>query len=213
MTQEGIRKGLKVLIIAILLPVGIIVPFLSLESHHTNIPIVQAQSSLEQRTENYKKNIRDRVPESELSRITLRCSVAQTNAKNISSRIATVQSTRVEAYDEILKKLNDMLTKLEVQAFETTKLKDNIGVLTQKITEFKANMAGYKQAVDDLNAIDCTKDPLSFKAALITARNHHAKLSILVGDIRTYIANTIKPTLKQVRGQIEKGQTVGGETE
>lgn len=212
MAYGGMKKTTKVIVALLLMPLGVVIPFLSLESHYAPPIKAQAQdSALEQRIKNYKLILTKELLKSELEKIQLRCDVAQTNAETIAARVDKVQKDRSVAYDIILKRLNAIQKRLSAQAFETSSLEENIQVLDGKISDFNNTMSDYSQTLDDLVALDCKADPSAFRATLLTARKHHDRLLPMVGDIRTYITNTIKPTLQQIRKQIESGNTVGGE--
>jgi hypothetical protein len=211
MSEKRVSKWGKVLVTLLLLPAAIIVPALSLESHYA--PATQAQTqptdAQAQRVVTYKAAA-GQVSTAEQNRIKLRCGVAQANAKTLATRLATVQKNRGAAYDSIVKALNDLVAKLENQAFETTALKDNITALQSKVDSYKTNMNNYYTAVNDMATVDCAADPLAFIGALQAARQAHDALQPQIADIRAFITNTVKPSLVQVRTQIEDGQTVGG---
>lgn len=206
------NKFVKVLAISILLPLGVIIPFFGIESHYGSSINAQAQDdSLKQRITNYKRNLQYEVRRDQEDKMKLRCEGVVTYIDTLNPRLVTLQKSRNKAYSEISTKLEELYKRLEAQAFETSKLKANLDELNSKLATFSADMKGYRQASKDMAQIDCRQDPVSFIAALETARTKHDALVVLVSDIREYVANTIKPTLLQVRAQIEDGQTVGGE--
>lgn len=206
------NKFVKVLAISILLPLGVIIPFFGIESHYGSSINAQAQDdSLKQRITNYKRNLQYEVRRDQEDKMKLRCEGVVTYIDTLNPRLVTLQKSRNKAYSEISTKLEELYKRLEAQAFETSKLKANLDELNSKLATFSADMKGYRQASKDMAQIDCRQDPVAFIAALETARTKHDALVVLVGDIREYVANTIKPTLLQVRAQIEDGQTVGGE--
>ncbi|MFA9201997.1 MAG: hypothetical protein ACEQSC_00400 [Candidatus Nanopelagicaceae bacterium] len=212
MDDKGVNKFVKVLAISILLPLGVIIPFFGIESHYGSSINAQAQDdSLKQRITNYKRNLQYEVRRDQEDKMKLRCEGVVTYIDTLNPRLVTLQKSRNKAYSEISTKLEELYKRLEAQAFETSKLKANLDELNSKLATFSADMKGYRQASKDMAQIDCRQDPVSFIAALETARTKHDALVVLVGDIREYVANTIKPTLLQVRAQIEDGQTVGGE--
>ena len=212
MDDKGVNKFVKVLAISILLPLGVIIPFFGIESHYGSSINAQAQDdSLKQRITNYKRNLQYEVRRDQEDKMKLRCEGVVTYIDTLNPRLVTLQKSRNKAYSEISTKLEELYKRLEAQAFETSKLKANLDELNSKLATFSADMKGYRQASKDMAQIDCRQDPVSFIAALETARTKHDALVVLVGDIREYVANTIKPTLLQVRSQIEDGQTVGGE--
>ncbi|MCA9334230.1 hypothetical protein KC963_04230 [Candidatus Saccharibacteria bacterium] len=212
MSEKRVGKWGKVLITLLLLPAAVIVPALSLESHYA--PSIQAQtqpdSAQAQRVADYKAGLGREVPLSEQNRIKLRCAVAQGNAKTLASRLSEVRTKRAEAYDSIMKSLNELAVKLENQAFETSALQENIDTLQTKMDTFKVNMGNYYIVVNDLATVDCANDPAAFVATLDAARKANAAVQPQLADIRGYITNTVKPTLAGIRQQIEDGQTVGG---
>lgn len=212
MSNKRVNKLGKVFVTLLLLPLAVIVPVLSLESHYA--PATQAQTQTDsaqtQRIAAYKAALGREVKAAEQTKIKLRCSVAQANAKTLSSRLSTVQKNRNAAYDSILKSLNDLEAKLNKQAFETTGLQQNIQALQTLVDSYKTNMNNYYLAVNDMATMDCAADPAGFVAALQAARTAHDSLTTQITEIRTYVTNTVKPTLSQIRTQIEDGQTTGG---
>ncbi len=205
---------LKRAVVAFLfLLIGVIVPYLSFSvgSAATVQAETSEKSTLSERIKTYKAGIKTKIAKNAQTKIALHCSVAQENTKTLTTRMKTVEKNRNAAYSNITKQLNTLLKRLDNQAYETTSLKDNITVLEGKTTDFKTSMAGYTQSLDDLSTMDCKKDPLAFIGALQAARKSHEKILPMITDIREYITNTIKPSLVQVRQQIESGNTTGGD--
>lgn len=213
MSDGGINKIVKIVAVLILLPLSVLIPTLSLESYYAPPTNAQASESqaLKSRTDKYRAALEEAPNTTEQQRIKLRCLAVQTNLKAFDARVQTVQTKRGEAYDTILAKLNELLTNLQNQAFDTTQLQQNVTALTEKTDNYDATMKTYVQALDDLTVIDCAKDPTSFKAALEVARTDHDKLRTSISDIRTFVTNTIKPQLQAIRTQLEAGQVTGGD--
>jgi len=168
------------------------------------------QTTIEQRVQYYKSTMGAALPVAEQKRLALRCGVAQAAVKNLQPNVAKVQTARTTAYKNIVDKLNTLIKKLNDQAYETTKLQGMIDTLNGKIKTYDTHIDGYKQAVDDLATINCTGDPVAFKAALVAARTAHDSLPTDVSDIRVYITNTIKPQLSQIQQDLKAGHTAGG---
>ena len=212
MRNEVMNKLVKFLAIAVLLPLGIAIPLLGISSNSSQSTNAQStDKSLQQRVTNYQKNLDREIRGNEEDKVEQRCSVVKANLENVSARAIAVQKKRNAAYAEISNKLEKLFSRLEAQAFETTKLQTNLDTLYSKMASFSSNTNSYKQALADLNTIDCTKKSSDFIAALEAARRDHKELIILVADIRSHIVNTVKPSLEQVKKQIEDGQTVGGD--
>lgn len=176
---------------------------------------VQAQTAdtttLTQRLDSYKTQLAlTQLSRTDESKIKLRCGVAQSTLKNLQTRVATVQTKRGEAYGTIQTDMDKLITRLKDQAFETTTIEGAVDAYDAKIAGYTTTMNAYKQAIDDAVAVDCATNPLGFKVALEVARRAHASLLIGVTDIRSYALNTLKPTLGQVKQQIQSGRTTGG---
>lgn len=167
------------------------------------------ETTLEQRLEQYKveRKIETRNKE---EKIKIRCGIAQANLKNLQARINQVQATRATAYKNIADILTNLRNSLNEQAFETTTFTSVIDTYNAKVAEYTANMNIYKQAVDDAVAVNCVNDPHGFKGALETARLYHDKMVPHITDIRTYVTNTVKTTLQQIKEQLVSGRTTGG---
>jgi len=82
--------------------------------------------------------------------------------------------------------------------------------LQGKVDSYKASMSNYQKAVNDMATVDCAADPAAFISALQAARKAQEAVLPQITDIRSFVTNTMKPSLAQVRTQIESGQTTGG---
>ncbi len=212
MTDRGIHKVVKIVAVLILLPLGIIIPTLSLESYYA--PTINAQSAAEdkgfsERKKQYAAEFKEELNESQKQRIQLRCLAVQSNIKNLATRMAEVQTKRKEAYNTILSDVKKLNEGLNNQAFDASALEQNTKELEDKVAAYEKNMTTYKKALEDLTIIDCSKDPAMFKAALLAARRAHTNLIGQVADIRAYILNTLKPTMQQVREELVNQRAAG----
>src|SRR5690606_1578928 len=205
MSDGGINKFIKVVAVLLLLPLSVVIPTLSLESYYA--PQTSAQTptdaALEKRKESYKAKLKDELSASAQQRIKVRCLAVQTIIKALNVRVEGIKTKRGQAYDNIVNRLKELSEGLDAQAYDTTTLNENITELSGKIDAYKTSIDTYKQAVEDMTVIDCSQDPTSFKAALEVARTEHAKLVTQVADIRTYIVNTLKPQLQNIKASLE----------
>ncbi len=197
------NKRLKLLAIIIVLPVSVAVPVILAQTIASDSHVYAQQSTLQQRVDAYKAKLGTSPSQSELNRLKLRCSVAQTVFKNLQTHTTDVQKNRNTVYEGISKDLTDLQAALKAKSVDITKLDAQMKELTTKTTQFKTDMETYTQAVADSGAVDCATDPLALKAALQEARTAHDKLVIEIADIRTSINNTIKPTLTQVKTDLQ----------
>ena len=213
MSNGVINKRLKFIAILLLLPVGVIVPALIIDGHSSSqYHYVHAQNDpeFEERKRNYRAQLTDDLISTEEERIRQRCDAVRTNIRSLDNDVGVVKTERNAAYDAILEELNDLMERLNAQAFETSQLESNLDTLESKIDKFKSDMDDYIEVVNDLTNIDCRQDQEAFQGALQIARQYNGRLLPQNGDIRSYIVNTIKPTLEKVREDIEAGRTTGG---
>lgn len=196
------NKFTKLLLTLILVPLAVMVPVFLAQTLSIDAHVTAQQSNLQQRIEQYKSKLQKQPSKSDLDKLKLRCTVAQERLKAIATKTGTIQEKRVGAYDSINKSLTDLTAVLKEKNVTTTTLEANTKELKTKTDAFKADMAAYKQAVEDASNVDCANDPLALKASLEEARNYHTKLMQEVADIRSYINNVVKITLKQVRDDL-----------
>ena len=202
-------KRIKIIAVAILLPISVVVPALLAQTIAMDSQVYAQQSTLQTRVEAYKAKLGTAPSQAELNKLKLRCSVAQTVFKNLQGRVETVNETRVNVYKNIGTSLTDLQTALKAKSINTAKLDEQMKDLDAKSTAFKTDMAAYVQAVTDSAAIDCATDPLALKASLQESRILHDKLVVEVADIRTTVNNTIKPTLVQVKTDLQAQAAAG----
>lgn len=145
------------------------------------------------------------------TRIANKCVSAQGALSSAGQRMDVVRAKRTEVYGNITSKLNDLVTKLKAQNVNTTTLESQIKELNAKIDTYNTDLATYKQAVADLTALDCAKDPTAFQASLESARAALAKVRTDAAAISEYVKNTIKPTLVQIRKQLAENPASSAE--
>lgn len=196
------NKFLKSLIILILLPLAVVTPVFLAQTLAIDARVTAEQSNLQQRVEQYKTKLKTQPSKSDLNKLKLRCSVAQEKLKALSVRAGTVQEKRVKVHGSINTSLEDLTTKLKAKNISTTNLEAQSKELKTKTDTFAADLTAYKQAIDDASSADCANDPLALKASLEEARIYHTKLMQEVVDIRAYINNVIKVTLKQTKDDL-----------
>jgi hypothetical protein len=141
------------------------------------------------------------------------CKAAQGKATSAQNRIKGLQTSRTQVYGNLVERLTKLSAKLQAKGVDTAELQAEITNLQTQIDTFKADVTAYRQAVDDLVAMDCAADPAGFQASLDAARAGREKLQQESTAIKTYVEATIKPTLKKLRDQVAKTETTGTTTD
>lgn len=177
----------------------------------TQKPSSDDTAGLQQRLDKRKADFKIALTNLEKQRIQLKCKASQGSLSSLKGRITGIDTSRANVYRELVDRLNKLNDKLKTRNVDTTELQGEITTLQTKITTFKTDLAAYKQAVSDLAAMDCKSDPTAFKASLEAARAARTKVNNDSLDIKKYVNETIKPTLKKLRDQVEKKESEGNQ--
>lgn len=170
----------------------------------------EAALTLQQRIDKRKTELKTRLTFLEQKNITTKCKASQQgHVAPLKGRITGIETSRTQVHRELLDRLTKFSEKLKAAGGDTSKLDANIAELQTKIDTFNTDLAAYKQAVSDLSELDCIQDPTGFKASLEAARAAREKVSQDSQAIRTYVKETVKPTLSQIRQQIEEKKDEG----
>jgi hypothetical protein len=170
-----------------------------------------AAEELKMRLEKRKTELKTKLLATEQVRLKARCKASQAVLTGLSKRLDNTAANHTKAYKAINTKLSTLTPKLDDKGLDTTALKNAQVTLANKIAAYETNLKSYQQAVSDLKTMDCVADPTAFKASLETARSLRQKLHDSAADIRTYVNQTIKPILAQLRAQLaQKESTTEG---
>jgi len=156
-----------------------------------------------------KTSLKTKLTTAEQTRVKSKCVPSQTGSlKLLSGRIKGIETSRKETHKNLLSRLDKLIEKLKVKNVDTTALEAEIVVLKTKIATFDADLALYKQAITDLKSMDCVADPVSFKASLETSRTLKQTVAKDSETIKSYVTETIKPTLKIIQASLETAEKV-----
>ena len=162
------------------------------------------QQEQKQRIEKRKVELKTKLTNLQQTRIKQRCKPAQGLITGATAKLNLVEKNRSEKYTALLQKLNEAETKLAKEGVNTTDLKTQIAVLQTKVDTFKTDLTAYKQSITDTKEIDCTTDPVGFKASLESSRALLAKLKVDATEIRTHLTTKVKPAIVAAKSQLPK---------
>ena len=171
------------------------------------------KKSLELRLAEKKAKLAEKISAAEQAKLKSRCKSAQGKLTSTSSRIKGVKGSREKVYGNLVERLTKLSAKIKAKGLDTSTLDSQIADLKEMIDTFKANMTEYEQTIADLVAMDCAADPEAFKAALESARDGREALVSEAKAIKDYVNNTIKPTLKDLKKQLETKEASEGSDE
>ncbi len=200
------KKALKVLSFIVLLPLAVALPVFLAQTINEDAKVYAQAGNLQERVEKYKAGLSEQPSSSELDRLKLRCSVAQTALKNTQTRVATVQEKRVNAYAGVNEAVTELIAALDSANIDATDLKTQTAVLKEKTDAFATELVAYKQAVDDSAELDCATDPLALRAAIQEGRNRLTTLISSATDITQHVNNLLKPSLQKIKADLQVQQ-------
>lgn len=151
----------------------------------------------------YKKELSEKVTETDKARIAARCEAAQGVIKGKTTSNNAVTTARTKAYSKIVAKLKALSTTLAAKNVDVTTLNQDIASLQTKITAFITANNAYQLALSDLGMLDCKTDPTAFKAALSATRTQQTAVSADAKAVRSYVNDTIKPVLQALKSSTE----------
>lgn len=186
--------SLGVLLLLALSPVGL--------AQETTEP---AAGSLEQRLEQRKATRQTRLTNAQSTRLKARCQAAQTLVGKVEEKLTATHTKRTGAYGQAVSRLQDIVKKVGSTA-DTTDLQANIQTLKEKSAAFEAAVKAHQQTLDDVQQMDCVADPTAFRASLDQAKIEHQAVRQAAADIRSYLNDTVKPTLQAIRAALRAQQ-------
>lgn len=192
---------------AVLLPISVVVAHGD-DDHGVAATTTAAEeekpdpAALKARLEARKTALKLRLDAAKQTRIKTRCKPAQTGGiSSIRGRIKGLETSRSHVYENLQNRLNKLNERLKTHEVDTAAFEEQLTELKTLVATFDTDLAAYKQAVSDLADMDCVSDPVAFQASLETARSARTKAAESAKAIRTYLSETIKPTLKGLKAQ------------
>lgn len=163
-------------------------------------------AELKARLEQRKAELKTSINAAKQARLKSKCQASQGKLSSISGRIKGLETSRSQVYQNLVNRLNGLSDKLEAKGADVATLNEQITQLETLIETFNTDLAAYKLAVADLAEMDCKADPTAFQASLDAARTARTKTADSAKAVRSYLTETIKPTLKDIRAQLEPAE-------
>lgn len=119
-----------------------------------------------------------------------------------SPKVNNFVQRRTQSHEQLVAKLEKLSSNMKASGVDTTRYDEQVSVLKQKVNEYVAELFASRQAFFDLKSMSCTTDPEGFAATLLEARKLRLSFIEKGKEIRLYLKDTIKPTLKEMRSQL-----------
>lgn len=158
---------------------------------------------VKKRVNERKAALRTRLSAAKQTRVKNRCQASQGKLSSIQGRVKGLESSRTKVHQNLVNRLNKASERLAANNVDVTTVNQQITELTTLIETFNTNLEVYKTATGDLAVMECAVDPEGFQASLETARTSRTDAGDSSQAIRAYLKETIKPTLVDLRKQLE----------
>jgi hypothetical protein len=162
-----------------------------------------AKKTREQRVQERKEKVKERLSVAKERQVKLRCKAANGLIKSASKRIGSFEAKRKNVYGGAATRLQELSPKLQAAGIDTATFDEQVAILKTKAEAYNTALAGLKTAVEDLGDMDCAADPQGFMATLMDVKEHREDVIAKGLDFRSYLKNTVKPTLRNIKQQLE----------
>lgn len=177
----------------------------------TETPAEKAKA-VEDRVKSRVAELKTKLTAAQTAKLKVACKPAQVKTSTLKTKLGLISTNRTTTYANITAKLTTLQTKVKAANVDTTDLDAQLTQLKTLVTTFNTDLKNYTQAVSDTAAIDCVADPTGFQASIEAARALHDKLLTDSAAIKTYLSDTIKPTLQTLKTQLEAAETESEKT-
>jgi hypothetical protein len=177
-----------------------------------NIPSVSQQNTtlaqrIAQRKTTYKAQLN--LSAADQKSLSNKCEAAQTALTNLNNHDKAPFDNRFQVYSDLVSRLSQISDNLATQGVSAPGLVAVQGKFVDVINKYLTDSVNYQNAITDAIAIDCTSDPVGFKASLLDARNLRAQLLSGVGSIKSQ-QNSVKSAINDAKKSLGLKTTTGG---
>lgn len=164
----------------------------------------QSTKTLAERVAEYKTKLATQPTAAQQTTLKAKCKAAQVIGKTLATKVTASDTTRAKAYADIDATLGTIVSRLGDADADIKTLTEQQTKVKELIKTYTTDAAAYSAVLADMNTVDCVADPIAFKATLEVARTDRAALNKDAAAIRTYITDTLKPSLKTAQGSLAK---------
>lgn len=158
-----------------------------------------SQEELQNRIEQRKERLQERLTALQQARIQQRCQIAQKRiaaAREIASDFSQKNDKKIDA---LLDRLNNLSERQKNKGADTAVLQAVLDNLIAKSEAVKTAYDSYISALDDAAALDCQADPEGFMASLDDARDQFKELKTARQSLRQNLKNDLLAALEDFK--------------
>lgn len=165
---------------------------------------MKSQTTLEQRLAVRQAAHKSDLTGLSMSRITTRCTAAQTKLSNLKTKREAAFEKRQAVYKSLSVKLENISKNLKKQQVNTQELVATQEKYDMALSRYLITAEKYKVALDDTITIDCEQNPNGFFASLLDSRKMRAQLSTEAAAIKNVLPE-LSSSLSSVKLSLIKG--------
>ncbi|MDQ2973378.1 MAG: hypothetical protein M3Q79_02765 [bacterium] len=164
----------------------------------------RAQSKIEERVSEDKKNYPKVLSALERQRIVGRCKPAQNVIVAYTKKVDNFETSRKKVYGNVTDRLNSLANKLTEMGYTEEALVVQAKQLEfqQKVDEVYASIDDFQQALVDLGEVNCTENPDAFQAVLDTSRSYRVAINEKTKAVREYYSQDLVKALSEIKSKL-----------
>lgn len=167
----------------------------------------QRPSTRQERIDQYKDRVSERLTAARERRIANGCKAAQGKVTSLQNNLARAVENRKGVYAKINERLSSLVLSLQAASVDVTELEEAIASIEMQSNEIVEKIALYRATLEDLAAMDCAADPEGFAAALSVAREQREDVLFAIDGLKSYITVDVKIILDIVRELLDETTT------
>lgn len=198
-------KRIMPLLVSALVLISVLVPVVATARESDTATSSDAEAkktTIQERIQKRNAAMEKKLTQAQLTMVKNRCAMAKGMITSVQARTKTFKSSRVERYETAVTKLSALSAKLKAAGIDTTAFDTQVAEAKKRAETFEAAVETFKQSVDDLAAMDCAADPEGFVATIRSGVDERKAVLEAGRSFRTYIRETLKPTLKAIRTEL-----------
>lgn len=154
------------------------------------------------RIEEKLENRGERLEKKEELKDEIKTKVCDDVTSRINQRIKKYEENHdghVTAYNKLKNRLQELVTKLEAEGKDVTKLKADLVILEEKIKAYSDAKATFIETLKNSQSMACGESQGAFKEQIGTIQDAHRTMMGKAKDIRTFFSTVIKVDLRALK--------------
>jgi|GEM_PF-3136885 len=146
-------------------------------------------------------------------RVEAKCDKAEVVIQKILDHYNMNKRDHIQAYNAFRHRYDEIVTKLETDGYDVSKLTDYSITLESKITTFASDLSLFMQSLKDSQKYACGESNGQFLAAAKKSKDILKKIRTDINDIKDFYHDIIRPELMNLRKQAKENSATSETSE